>query len=156
RRTRAARPDRARRRGERASRRGVCRVRVHHGLPEDAGAVLEEGASPRGRCVGRGAGLRRRCDHPLGASGEEGQLMPPASAFLVVAFGAVLGAWLRWLLVAKFNATVPNLPLGTLIANVGGGFVVGFVVAWLAATPQLHPNVRLFVITGFLGALTTF
>ena len=82
--------------------------------------------------------------------------MPPASAFLVVAVGAVLGAWLRWLLVAKFNATVPNLPLGTLIANVGGGLVVGFVVAWLTATPQLHPNVRLFVITGFLGALTTF
>jgi len=82
--------------------------------------------------------------------------MPPASAFVVVAVGAVLGAWLRWLLVAKFNATVPNLPLGTLIANVGGGLVVGFVVAWLTATPQLHPNVRLFVITGFLGALTTF
>jgi CrcB protein len=82
--------------------------------------------------------------------------MPPASAFAVVALGAVLGAWLRWLLVTKFNAAVPNLPLGTLIANVSGGFVVGFVVAWLAATPQIHPNVRLFVITGFLGALTTF
>lgn len=82
--------------------------------------------------------------------------MPPASAFAVVAVGAVLGAWLRWLLVAKLNSTVPNLPLGTLIANVSGGFLVGFVVAWLAATPQIHPNVRLFVITGFLGALTTF
>lgn len=82
--------------------------------------------------------------------------MPPASAFVVVAAGAVLGAWLRWLLVAKYNAVLPNLPLGTLIANVGGGFVIGLVVAWLAASPQIHPNVRLFVITGFLGALTTF
>jgi len=82
--------------------------------------------------------------------------MPPVSAVIMVAVGAVLGAWLRWYCVAKFNATVPNLPLGTLIANVSGGFVVGFVVAWLAATPQIHPNVRLFVITGFLGALTTF
>ena len=82
--------------------------------------------------------------------------MPPVSAFVVVAVGAVLGAWLRWLLVAKYNAVVPNLPLGTLIANVGGGFVVGLIVAWLAASPQIHPNVRLFVITGFLGALTTF
>jgi len=82
--------------------------------------------------------------------------MPPVSAFAVVAVGAVLGAWLRWLLVAKYNAVVPNLPLGTLIANVGGGFVVGLIVAWLAASPQIHPNVRLFVITGFLGALTTF
>jgi CrcB protein len=82
--------------------------------------------------------------------------MPPASAFVVVAAGAVLGAWLRWLLVAKFNAALPQLPLGTLIANVGGGLVIGFAVACLAATPQIHPNVRLFVITGFLGALTTF
>lgn len=82
--------------------------------------------------------------------------MPPASAFVVVAVGAVLGAWLRWLLVAKYNAVVPNLPLGTLIANVGGGLVVGFAVAWLTGSPQIHPNVRLFVITGFLGALTTF
>jgi len=78
------------------------------------------------------------------------------SAFLAVGVGAVLGAWLRWYLVGTFNAAVPHLPLGTLIANVGGGLVVGFVVAWLAATPQIHPNVRLFVITGFLGALTTF
>jgi fluoride exporter len=82
--------------------------------------------------------------------------MPPASAFVVVAVGAVLGAWLRWLLAAKYNAVLPHLPLGTLIANVGGGFVIGCVVAWLAASPQIHPNVRLFVITGFLGALTTF
>jgi len=82
--------------------------------------------------------------------------MPPASAFLVVAAGAVLGAWLRWLLVAKFNAALPSLPLGTLIANLAGGLMVGCAVAWLSAAPQLHPNMRLFVITGFLGALTTF
>ena len=82
--------------------------------------------------------------------------MPPASAFIAVASGAVLGAWLRWLLVGKFNAALPYLPLGTLIANVGGGLIIGFVVAWLVSSPQLHPNVRLFVVTGFLGALTTF
>src|SRR5205814_1556389 len=66
------------------------------------------------------------------------------------------GAWLRWYLAGEFNPATPNLPLGTLIANVGGGLIIGFGVAWLAASPQLHPNVRLFVITGFLGALTTF
>lgn len=81
---------------------------------------------------------------------------PPASAILSVAAGAVLGACLRWYLSTEFNPLSPNLPLGTLIANIGGGLVIGFVVAWLAASPQLHPNVRLFVITGFLGALTTF
>jgi len=82
--------------------------------------------------------------------------MPPASAFAAVAVGAVLGAWLRWFLVGEFNAAIPHLPLGTLIANVAGGLVIGFAVAWLAASPQVHPNVRLFLITGFLGALTTF
>ncbi len=82
--------------------------------------------------------------------------MPPASAFIAVAAGAVLGAWLRWLLVGKFNAVLPHLPLGTLIANVGGGLVIGFMVAWLGSSPHIHPNVRLFAITGFLGALTTF
>jgi len=82
--------------------------------------------------------------------------MPPLSAFVAVAVGAVLGAWLRWLLVGQFNAALPHLPLGTLIANIGGGLVVGFAVAWLAADPQVHPNVRLFLVTGFLGALTTF
>lgn len=70
--------------------------------------------------------------------------------------GAVLGAWLRWFLVGEFNAVLPHLPLGTLIANIGGGLIIGFVVAWLAASPQVHPAVRLFLVTGFLGALTTF
>jgi CrcB protein len=82
--------------------------------------------------------------------------MPPLSAFVAVAAGAVLGAWLRWFLVGEFNALLPHLPLGTLIANIGGGLMVGFAVAFLVSSPQLHPNVRLFVVTGFLGGLTTF
>jgi CrcB protein len=63
---------------------------------------------------------------------------------------------LRWLLVASLNPVLPFLPMGTLLANIGGGLLVGLAIAWLAAQPQLHPAVRLFVITGFLGALTTF
>jgi CrcB protein len=82
--------------------------------------------------------------------------MPPPSALAAVALGAILGAWLRWLLVVKLNAALPHLPLGTLIANVSGGLMVGLAVAWFAAQPQLHPNLRLLAITGFLGALTTF
>lgn len=82
--------------------------------------------------------------------------MPPPSAFAAVGVGAVLGAWLRWYLVGELNAALPHLPLGTLVANVGGGFVIGLAVAWFAAVPELHPNLRLFLITGFLGALTTF
>jgi CrcB protein len=82
--------------------------------------------------------------------------MPGASALAAVALGAVLGAWTRWLLAVKLNAALPHLPVGTLVANVGGGLMIGVAVAWFAAQPQLHPNLRLFAITGFLGALTTF
>ena len=79
-----------------------------------------------------------------------------AWGFLSVGVGAALGAWLRWVLVGELNAVVPYLPLGTLTANIGGGLMIGFAVAWLTAMPGVNPNVRLFVITGFLGGLTTF
>ena len=82
--------------------------------------------------------------------------MPPPSAFAAVAAGAVLGAWGRWYLVGRFNALLPQLPLGTLIANVAGGLMVGFALAFFMDSPHIHPNVRLFLVTGFLGALTTF
>ena len=83
-------------------------------------------------------------------------MTPLFSSMGSIAAGAVLGAWLRWFLAGRFNAAWPHIPLGTLIANVGGGLIIGFVVALLLDSPQIHPNFRLFVITGFLGALTTF
>jgi CrcB protein len=83
-------------------------------------------------------------------------MIPIASSMGSIAAGAVLGAWLRWFLAGQFNAAWPHLPLGTLIANVAGGFMIGFLVALLLDSPQIHPNFRLFAITGFLGALTTF
>ena len=78
------------------------------------------------------------------------------SAFAAVAAGAVLGAWLRWGLSTWFNPVFPNLPLGTLAANIGGGYLVGIAVAFFAAQNSLAPEWRLASITGFLGALTTF
>ncbi|HSV36955.1 MAG TPA: fluoride efflux transporter CrcB, partial [Ramlibacter sp.] len=50
----------------------------------------------------------------------------------------------------------PALPLGTLAANLIGGYLVGVAVAVFAQWPALPPQARLFVITGFLGGLTTF
>src|SRR3954468_16841548 len=87
---------------------------------------------------------------------EETLVMPPVSSFAAVAGGGVLGAWLRWLLIGKFNAAVPHLPLGTLIANIAGGLMVGIAVGFFLDAQNANPNLRLFVITGFLGALTTF
>lgn len=77
-------------------------------------------------------------------------------SLLVIAIGASLGAWLRWLLGVKFNALFPTVPPGTLIANMIGGYIIGLAIAFLSATPSLSPEWRLLIITGFCGGLTTF
>jgi CrcB protein len=76
--------------------------------------------------------------------------------FAAVGVGAALGAWLRWWLGLRLNAVLPNLPLGTLVANLLGGFLVGAAVAFFQRYPGLPPELRLLAITGFLGGLTTF
>jgi CrcB protein len=78
------------------------------------------------------------------------------SGFAAVGIGAVVGAWLRWWLVTRLNSVFPALPLGTLAANLGGGFLVGVAIAYFSRHPALAPEARLMVVTGFLGALTTF
>jgi CrcB protein len=70
--------------------------------------------------------------------------------------GASLGALLRWALALRLNPVLPGLPLGTLAANLLGGYLVGVAVAYFAQHPALPPPVRLAVVTGFLGGLTTF
>jgi fluoride exporter len=77
-------------------------------------------------------------------------------SWLAVGLGAALGAWLRWGLSVAFNAIHTHLPLGTLAANLGGGYLVGIAVAFFAHHPALSPAWRLFAVTGFLGGLTTF
>ena len=73
-----------------------------------------------------------------------------------ISLGAALGALLRWVLASHFNPLHPYLPLGTLGANLVGGYLVGVAIALFAQMPDLPPQVRLFVVTGFLGGLTTF
>ena len=79
-----------------------------------------------------------------------------AAGLAAVAIGAVAGAWARWALGLWLNTAERALPYGTLIANVAGGLLIGVAVAWFARHPQVDPAWRLFAITGFLGALTTF
>jgi CrcB protein len=76
-------------------------------------------------------------------------------AFLAVFGGAGLGASLRWWLSATLNPVFPTLPLGTLAANLLGGYLVGVAVAYFSHNSALPPEVRLLLITGFLGGLTT-
>jgi len=78
------------------------------------------------------------------------------TGLLAVGIGAMLGAWMRWGLSAWLNERATAIPFGTLASNLIGGYLIGLAVAYFAARHDLAPELRLFVITGFLGGLTTF
>jgi len=75
---------------------------------------------------------------------------------LAICLGASLGALGRWRLGLWLSGTGSLLPWGTLVANLLGGYLIGVCLAWFQAMPQIDPVWRLALITGFLGALTTF
>lgn len=77
-------------------------------------------------------------------------------SILAVGFGAFAGALLRWLFGTWFNPLLPALPLGTLVANLVGAFVIGAALGLFNQFQSLPPEARLFVTTGFCGGLTTF
>ena len=72
-----------------------------------------------------------------------------------ICIGASIGALARWGLGLWLNPGA-LMPLGTLAANLIGGYLIGICVAVFQALPQLDPVWRLALVTGFLGALTTF
>ena len=72
-----------------------------------------------------------------------------------ICIGASLGALFRWGLGLWLNPGAV-IPLGTLAANLIGGYLIGICVAVFQALPNLDPVWRLALVTGFLGALTTF
>ncbi|MBE0473156.1 fluoride efflux transporter CrcB [Rhodoferax sp.] len=72
-----------------------------------------------------------------------------------ICLGACAGALARWSLGLWLNPGA-LIPMGTLAANLIGGYLVGVAVAVFQALPHLDPAWRLAIITGFLGALTTF
>jgi CrcB protein len=78
------------------------------------------------------------------------------AAWLAIAVGAVLGAWARWGLGLALNRADQPMPWGTLLANVAGGLVIGLALAVFERRPELGAAWRPFLVTGFLGALTTF
>jgi CrcB protein len=73
-----------------------------------------------------------------------------------IAIGAAMGALLRWYLANRLNQLFPQLPPGTLAANILGGYLIGVAMAIFLAFPALAPEWRLLIVTGFLGGLTTF
>jgi fluoride exporter len=77
-------------------------------------------------------------------------------SLIAIAVGASLGAISRWALGLWLNTMFPAIPPGTLAANLIGGYLIGLALALFANHPELPPEWRLLVITGFLGGLTTF
>lgn len=78
------------------------------------------------------------------------------ASVLAVGLGAALGAILRWRWSLYFQAWHPSLPLGTLLANWSGAYLIGLCTGFFSTYPDLSPEWRLLIITGFLGGLTTF
>jgi CrcB protein len=80
-----------------------------------------------------------------------------AGGFLAIGVGAALGAWSRWGLGVLLNPVLPSLFLGTLVANLIGGYLMGLAMGFFAlGSSNFSPETRLFITTGFLGGLTTF
>ena len=79
-----------------------------------------------------------------------------AGGFAAVGVGAALGAWMRWGLGVWLNPVFSILPLGTLMANLVGGYLMGLAMGIVGTGSSLSPELRLFITTGFLGGLTTF
>lgn len=75
---------------------------------------------------------------------------------VAICMGACVGALARWRLGLWLNHSGALLPWGTLAANLLGGYLVGVCVATFQSFPEIDPVWRLLLITGFLGALTTF
>jgi CrcB protein len=78
------------------------------------------------------------------------------TGFFAVGIGAALGAWLRWIFGIVLNPLFANMLLGTLAANLIGGYLIGVAVEYFVHHDSIPPEWRLFVIVGFLGGLTTF
>ncbi len=77
-------------------------------------------------------------------------------AVLAICFGACLGALARWQLGLWLSHSGALIPWGTLAANLIGGYLIGVCVGVFQQWPELDPVWRLTLVTGFLGALTTF
>jgi len=80
----------------------------------------------------------------------------PMGAVLAICLGASIGALMRWRLGLWMNGWSAHVPLGTLAANVVGGYLVGIAAAFFLHRPDVPPEWRLLIVTGFLGGLTTF
>lgn len=77
-------------------------------------------------------------------------------SIIAISLGASIGALLRWSLGLMLNTVSKSVPIGTLLANLLGGLLIGLAITYFEQHQDLPPQWRLLIITGFLGGLTTF
>ncbi|WP_428945353.1 fluoride efflux transporter CrcB [Pantoea sp. FN060301] len=75
---------------------------------------------------------------------------------IAIMIGGAAGCVIRWLVGVRLNALFPNLPPGTLVVNLLGGFIIGGAMLFFLRHPQLDPAWKLLIMTGLCGGMTTF
>jgi CrcB protein len=85
-----------------------------------------------------------------------GEVLVGVSGFVAIGLGGAIGCWIRWGLAIWLTPMFPTLPLGTLVANLTGGLLMGCALGLFRHFQAVSPELQLFVLTGFLGGLTTF
>lgn len=78
------------------------------------------------------------------------------NTLLAVFIGGGVGSVTRWLVSLKLNSFSPNIPVGTLIVNLVGAFIIGLTLALFTRIAHIDPVWKLLITTGFCGGLTTF
>lgn len=78
------------------------------------------------------------------------------TSVLAVGLGGATGSLIRWRLGLRLNGLFPDLPLGTLAANLSAGLIIGIAIGFFGAHPTASGDLKLFIITGLMGGLSTF
>ncbi|EIR46095.1 CrcB domain protein, partial [Yersinia pestis PY-15] len=78
------------------------------------------------------------------------------NTLLAVFIGGGVGSMARWLVSLKLNSASAHLPVGTLIVNLVGAFIIGLTLAFFSRMTHIDPVWKLLITTGFCGGLTTF
>jgi len=75
----------------------------------------------------------------------------------MVMLGAAAGGLARYAVWTAVTQRIQSrFPLGTVVVNVTGCFLIGALMTWFAQLPSPNPNLRLLLVTGVLGGYTTF
>lgn len=78
------------------------------------------------------------------------------SRILIVGLGGFFGAALRYIISSATTKYFGDFPVGTLIVNILGGFLMGFIMESSTSLWTVSANTRMFLTTGIMGGLTTF